>query len=363
MRFMVLLALCVVTLTTACTSLTVQKVDPYGQGDGFRYSLPRPFVIATPMADGTVEYRVEMLPDESRTYAIRSEAILSSQDLLVKLNRGLLTELKWLDDSSAVASQLATSAGEVETAKTKAETEASKAAAAKTEELDGEISKAALELSQAEAELKLLEGPPAEGTDAQRLAAKVALKKAEAKLNALRARRHPDSSVVGTGASLNSITEGDGIQSAFGPVIFRVVETLDRDGEPKGLTLEAVEDQRIFDSFVKPKPPQTPNTPGAPTIEVDAPSLKRLEHVPSAGAKVQVRLKQDIKGIVGTVTMAEVDTGTPADNAPTAKRLDSKTIELTFLPGTKPANYELQIRVKTDSYESVPFKVPVTVDP
>ncbi len=125
-----------------CTMVSVKKVDVYGKGKGVRYSLPKPFIVVTPKSDGTLDVRVEMLPDPTHTYAVHAKSFLAQHDLQLKISKGLLTEVEWTRDSSAVAAEAAKAAGAVAKAREDAEIALLKAEREKADEIADEERKA-----------------------------------------------------------------------------------------------------------------------------------------------------------------------------------------------------------------------------
>src|ERR1017187_6219018 len=77
-------ALCGMSLAVfaagCCSSLTVTKVPvgADGQIEGVHYYLPKPFIVATPQADGTVNFDIIYLPDKSHEDAVQPVSTLSA---------------------------------------------------------------------------------------------------------------------------------------------------------------------------------------------------------------------------------------------------------------------------------------------
>jgi hypothetical protein len=112
--FLVLLIAYCLSLISACADLNVTKVTDANQATvkGVRYYLPKPYLLATPQADGTVIFDVVFLPDKSREYAIDTSAYFSNYTFQVARDeKGLLTALEFKASTSAVGQQLATSVG------------------------------------------------------------------------------------------------------------------------------------------------------------------------------------------------------------------------------------------------------------
>jgi hypothetical protein len=101
-----------------CTTCDVTKVDPTtppaSAPVGVQYSLPKPFLQVTPAGDGSVSVNVIYLPDPNNTYAVNAKSYMAAHTLEVALdNTGVITKVNFAPDTSAVASQAATSAGNV----------------------------------------------------------------------------------------------------------------------------------------------------------------------------------------------------------------------------------------------------------
>ena len=87
-------------LLAACT--TWVDVKPYtGKEEGYRYSLPAPFLLVQPQPDGTATYTWIYLPDKSKTFAIEQHSFISKFTLDVTLQNGLLTSVKSKIESQA----------------------------------------------------------------------------------------------------------------------------------------------------------------------------------------------------------------------------------------------------------------------
>jgi hypothetical protein len=102
------------TVLAGCADLTVTRVTDDGNSTavGQRYYLPKPVIIVAPQADGTVAVSVDYLPDKSHEYAVDTQSQFSSYTYQMSTDiRGLLTEVEFKADTTAVGQQLASSAG------------------------------------------------------------------------------------------------------------------------------------------------------------------------------------------------------------------------------------------------------------
>jgi hypothetical protein len=107
----------VLTLTGSggCIShFSVTKVTPGSNPRGVRVHLPAPFVVGRPSPDGTVAYGIEYLPDPDEEYAIDAWSIMAKQKADISRTVEMYVQKMALtQDTTAVAAQLASSAGAV----------------------------------------------------------------------------------------------------------------------------------------------------------------------------------------------------------------------------------------------------------
>src|ERR1700743_737459 len=99
-----------VLLLAGCSSnLDVKKVDidhPEA-AVGVTYYLPKPFLVASPQADGTVNFDVIYLPDKSHEYAIQPSSSLSAHTFQISRDeKGFLNSVEYKADTSMVGQQL-----------------------------------------------------------------------------------------------------------------------------------------------------------------------------------------------------------------------------------------------------------------
>jgi hypothetical protein len=331
------------SLMGCITSLEVRKTGTgNGEPQGIRYSLPVPLLQVCPGPDATLSVQEIFLPDEDSRYAISAKTYAAKFSLNVDLEDGLLKKLEWNPDSTAVAEQVAESAGNL--AKAKFEANAKTAEEAAKKEADAVTAqKTALDaadklVQDAEAELRIAaavlaslhEQPNA--TAAQIVEAEVNVAKARAKLeSALAARSQlrqkfglessntpsPNNAtppanngpVVGGNegpstpsaaasgiqptapSTVNPPTQSaaDRLPTAFGCVFYRIVETADT------LELQIVEPQRQFQTLFKASPAkdEVPLTTAAlfrpETSQVVRPQGKHRELVLNIMANVPLK--------------------------------------------------------------------------
>ncbi|MDB6104574.1 MAG: hypothetical protein JWO52_4573 [Gammaproteobacteria bacterium] len=100
-------------LLAGCASLTVTHIDKTHDSavNGVRYCLPKPFLQATPQADGTISVDVIYLPDQNKCYAIDTSSKMSSYTFQFSRDeKGLLTAVEYKASTTGVGQQFAASA-------------------------------------------------------------------------------------------------------------------------------------------------------------------------------------------------------------------------------------------------------------
>lgn len=223
-------------LSGCATFVSGERAD-LGKG-GYEYSLPVPIIVVTPQANGTLDVKVDYLPDPNNTYVLRTESLISSYTLDVKRTNGMLTSVSLDAKADGVAEAIAESAGNVVKAKGDVlAKEKEKAEIAEKEQLKA-IDQAELSLAIAVAKQKTI---IAAKETSKFLDAELAVAEAQAKLDHLSKR------VASGGASYND--PGDGtLPTAAGPVIFRVVTEAD------GVKLVALDGPSSFVTSLAAKP-------------------------------------------------------------------------------------------------------------
>jgi hypothetical protein len=193
---------------SGCISYTgVTKVKPGTNPKGLRVKLPAPFVVGRPDPSGTIDYKVEYLPDPDEEYAITAWALMAKNKTDIERTMSLLLKKATVtQDTTAVAKELITQGGAVglEALKVHQTAEAAAVAAKQKQQTDAAaalataresratktiaVEKLRIELRTKAHDVKVandelaaaiaLEG--AATTDAQKEAANAAKKKAEA---------------------------------------------------------------------------------------------------------------------------------------------------------------------------------------
>jgi hypothetical protein len=211
---------------------------------GIEYSLPVPIVRVTPQANGTMDVKVEYLPDPENTYVLRTRSLISSYTLDVQRENGLLKSVSLDSKSDAVAAAAAEAAGKLVEVQSAVEAKEQEGAAATAKEQAKALSDAQLAVAAAQARLDTLEAAQA-GTD-KLLDAKIALAEAKAKRDLLLG------AATGTGSSFNAPGTAAPPLEAAAPVLFRVVP----DGLD-GIKLVAFEGPRRLPTSTAAKPQET----------------------------------------------------------------------------------------------------------
>ena len=121
---------------------------------GQRYSLPVPYLVVTPKPDGTIEHKIEYMPDPEKTYAVSGWSFLATHKLTVDVSeRSLLESFTWNKETSGVGKDLLEASAEVKAkrieAEAAAEVKAAEAAAA-AQAADAAVVTAQQELALAE---------------------------------------------------------------------------------------------------------------------------------------------------------------------------------------------------------------------
>lgn len=260
------------SLTLGCVSyLSVEKA---AEGtEGIRYSLPQPFLLVKPAQAGGIEVEVVYLPDPSNEYAIESRSVLSATKFDVTIEKGLLKQVVFNPDASAVARQLVESAGNVGKAELEAQAEAEKKRAEAKALAQQKITDARAELLKAQKKLdglNELKRQGITGLDDEIKKAQIALVDAQA------AAAEAEEAARASGFNIPKGEESAkfALPQAWGPVLFRIVDSKD------GVELRAVADQQLFDTY---KPPTKPDA-RTPTLSIGGtgtvrPTRGRIEFV------------------------------------------------------------------------------------
>jgi hypothetical protein len=257
-------------------TVTVEKYT--ASENGFRYALPKPYLLVTPRLDGGIDVQPIMLPDASNEYVIRTSSILSSYKHDLEFEHGLLKSVTGKQDTSALAAQIATNTGAVMKSRVEAQiaarTEAEKKKAdARTEgekkkaDAAKAVNDAQIEFDQANAELEYLKQAKQNNLpvkEEQIIEAEIKARRAKEKLHGL--------SVSAEGAfDLPGLVPGSVVKGqAWGPMLFAVIEKVEQvevNGqtiEKRTVALQAVNNQEAFNTIALPvKDKDKPGTAAA----------------------------------------------------------------------------------------------------
>jgi hypothetical protein len=339
--------------------VSVVDVRPFtGTEKGVRYRLPETFLLVTPQADGTATYEWQY-PALGPEYAVATSSLMSKYTLDLKFKDQLLEEVTAKPDTSTVAAKLATTAGDVisarkdaanAAAKTAADKEATAAtdAATKRATADAAVATAQLAVDQAKAVIAVYNDPANAKiiTPEMKLQAELALKKAEVELAAANAQR---AALAASGAFDRGRSQTKAAVQAWGPVLFRVVMTKD------GVELRSVEMQTVSNRAA----PQS----GPPKFQREfdaAPATTAAATTTKPDTAGKITLKADAINTNRTVLpITATDTVKPApgkdpelnkDNLPVTKvkvqiqqGSDDKTLIATFSPALAPGKYTMDV--------------------
>lgn len=333
--------------------VSVVKVKKAEDGTkGLRYFLPKVFIQVTPSSDGTITVEKVYLPDPGREYAISADSYLSAYTLDVERDeKGFLKTVTFNTDSTAVASQLITSAAnvraaqvEARTAKAKSEADEIKANAdkAKTalDTADKARKEAALAVEVLQRKLDLLksrktEADPPKDIDDQIFSVRLAMVEAQAKADAANAG-YADllskAQIVSTN-SANAPGEEKSWPQAMEPVFYRVDMTKDT------VQLRQAFAQNSRSTWVVPKVDSSPELALLPTSIV----VRSVDKTGALSKKVGVTLPA--KAVVadsfvrmnGKVVMSVLPV--------LSLQSDRVTIEIEVPKSTPAGDYELDVLV------------------
>ncbi len=91
-------------LCAGCISTVSVKPATASTG-GLRYSLPAPYLLVTPAADGSASYTWVYLPDTRQQYVVNSKSFLAQSTLDVQTQNGLLKQVGQSLDATSVGAQ------------------------------------------------------------------------------------------------------------------------------------------------------------------------------------------------------------------------------------------------------------------
>ena len=265
-------------MLSACTTVIgVEKVNgPTDEKKGLRFALPAPFLLVTPRPDGGIDVEVKYFPDPENEYAIHTWSLMSAYTLEVNLEGGLLKDVTYKPNDSAVVARLVESAGKVTEAKFQTEAAAEKAKAERVASARTAARKAEDEVAAIEAELRTLEDLQKEGKD-------VSAKITDARIRLAVAKARAESARAGVAVAVDSSfnvphdpKSPTSFPVAWGAVLYRIVET------PQGVALRRIADQKEFETARRPEMTPSPQArvifriEGSGVVTPDKEKLLRL---------------------------------------------------------------------------------------
>jgi hypothetical protein len=229
------------------TKINVRKVSDADRTKGIRYSLPATFLVGFPKSDGTIEFTNVFLPDPENTYAVDSWSLMAKYKLDLAISDGLLAKVDSAQHSDEIAKSLIESGGnlggQLLTEGKKAQKEAADAAAKEKKDAADSAQKkvddALAALDQARAAEHSAEDALTKAQNADRLNSKqetlLAIENAKVDLNrAIQKQQDAEHNLAAAQAGQQVVTariaagnipktEGAKFSSAWGPVVYRVV--------------------------------------------------------------------------------------------------------------------------------------------
>ncbi|HXC50062.1 MAG TPA: hypothetical protein VN634_04205 [Candidatus Limnocylindrales bacterium] len=341
-----------------CTCVRVERVStdasrhshgPVGQ----RFALPVVAFVVTPTGEGGISVERSDLPDPANTFAIDGDALFAAYSLNVETKNGVLTQVRWNPDSTAVLGQTLASAGGLasEAIKASRTAEDSKDSAIAAAKMDVVVAQAAYDKTLKEYGLGSKEEKEA----------KVALAKAKAKLALLTG--NDATAVLNDLANVSNDAAGKAALDRFSkaPAPMLLVLHVDKDGRPslKPARTEAG-DFQLRTPIAGTKPAATTDTAVVvPTdkarITIKKPASGDFTAEIELSAKVAAATTQDLR-----------DTQTGIEHTARAKGLVVKTgaadhLILTLDSGLPTGVYQYRFNV-TATAGAAPVLLTVTLD-
>jgi hypothetical protein len=375
-----MLAICIALMLTSCADLTVTHVTDQNNATvkGQRYYLPKPVIIAASQADGTVAVSIDYLPDRSHEYAIDTDSKFAAYTYQVATDiRGLLTEVEFKADTTAVGQQLAASAGTTaaqlanyQSAQILANQTAvnTAQAAVDTARVTSDAAKAALASDKATAAANpgsvtaaqlAADASASAQADAKLAVAQQALTRAQTTSQAVAANAAAASVVSTTGPSMGSMIgpaawtgpAAISVPDRFPPVTFVVNDTYhyDATGKPSGsVSLESVQTDMEGSVVLKDtelekgvKPKAQPTFPTASTALGPPSLLPPGQTIPLSAKTATFFFDRPVKAIaLSTVT---TDANPPVPQTATVKLSDDGKTVTVDISQLTPGQYKLSL--------------------
>lgn len=333
---------------------------PSSSQKGFRYSMPEPYLLVKPKADGTATYEWVFLPDRNNEYVVAPKSLFATYKMTVATENGFLTSASFDGTANEVASKLASVVGDVNAANKTSESAAQKAIeqAAQTKAAADEtafntklaaaqkaVADAEATQTSAEAELKFYESDAGKGAkDEVKLAAQLAKQKADATL-ALMNKRLQDLLVSSSGAKDAGAAE-PGIKHAMGPVLFKLVQTAN------SVSLVQVDIQRTFETSGTPAKETSPPAGAAPTLTAKNVSNTAGTTVVDFSASAAIEIVND-----ALLTLNKGNVAYDKSKVVYKKGAGDKQYQATFKPTLPAGKYTLLVVYDKDKSAQLEFTV------
>lgn len=325
-------------LLSSCASFVTSK-PAHKDAAGIEYALCRPAVVATPLADGRVSFETACLPDPERRYVISGYTLMGNLTLNVeRSNDMILTKVTIDPNNSAVAAEAAKAAGAIaekrieiraaaEKERANAQKEAVDAAKTKKESADNDLVTATIAVKTAEDALTqqkrdletllsingLAAGPdpasiisdPQINKDVREAVRKSLLLKeqkeidlAAAKAKAERAKKAVEEAEKGVSQAASSgntpnllvasgnTQGGTPVSKVWGPLVYEVQQTADKDGRLQTVRLVGMFEQPRFE-VANVKPPK--EEPKSLTVTISA--VARIDNTTMVTLKLSEKVQ------------------------------------------------------------------------
>lgn len=333
---------------------------PAATQKGFRYSMPEPYLLVKPKADGTATYDWVFLPDRNNEYVVSPQSFLATYKMTIATENGFLTSASFDGTANEVASKLASVVGDVNAANKTAEATAQKAVeqAGKTKATADEtafntklaaaqkaVADAEVTQTSAATELNFYEsGAGKSAKDEVKLAALLAKQKADAMLTLMRSRLQ-DVLASSSGAKDDGGAQ-QGVGKAMGPVLFRLVQTAN------SVSLVQVDIQRVFETSGTPAKATSPSASAAATLTAKKVSKAAGTTVVDFSASAAIEI---VNG--GVLNLNKGNEAYDKSKVAYKKETEDKQYKVTFSPTLPLGDYTLVVVYDKDKSAQLKFTV------
>lgn len=333
---------------------------PSSTQKGFRYSMPEPYLLVKPKADGTATYEWVFLPDRNNEYVVAPKSLFATYKMTIATDNGFLTSASFDGTANEVASKLASAVGDLKAANMTSESNAQKAAeqAAKTRAAADEtafntklataqkaVADAEAAQTSAAAELDFYEmGAGKSAKDEVKLAAQLVKKKADAMLVLMKSRLQ-DVIASSSGAKDGGVAKPE-IGNAIGPVLFKLKQTAN------SVTLVQVNTQGVFETAGTPAKVTSPPAPAAPTLTTTNVSNTAGTTIVDFSVSAAIEIVND-----GVLTLNNGIRIYDKTKVAYKKGAGDKQYQATFKPTLPAGNYSLVVVYDKDKQAQLEFMV------